>query len=176
MPRVAGEKTSSDPSQEPLLKTESFGVHIGKIPQSITLLMLKSWVSQQLSIEQNKIEDVELYRSQSGDKKGYAIVTFGTTEMAQYAVKNLKTATCQGYTMSVKLDRNQKVTEPKPAPQPSRGLYGRAKKVSSSFRSDYNDDIKGFKGFKDQSTRRVSAPERTSPAVVDGSISRLNLK
>jgi RNA recognition motif-containing protein len=153
MPRVAGGKTCSDPSQEPLLKTECFGVHIGKIPQSITRLMLKSWVSQQLSIGQNEIEDVELYRSQSGDKNGYAIVTFGTTEMAQYAVKNLNTATCQGYTMSVKLDRNQKVTEPKPAPQPSRGL-----------------------GFKDQSTRRVSAPERTSPAVVDGSISRLEGK
>ena len=184
---IANSCTFDSRPPTPVYLTEPRGVHIGNIPFETSEAEIKRLVAQSLQIRDDQILDVKLPINAFGKQKGYALVSFETRAMAEYAIGLLDGIMFRKNRLKVKTDQdwqtlypvqsstaNYPGNDPSYHYQPQHGQAASHQQRSPSYPVtsavyENNDPEE----YVEQTPSANPEPETAVPAVVDGSKHRM---
>lgn len=102
---ISNSDLTSIPSPGYFVPVQSRGIHISKLDHRISEADIRNLVVGKLRIGRDEILQVLL-------KKGYALVTFETNEMAQRATRALDGMSYRNHSLTVKMDKDRQTIYP----------------------------------------------------------------
>jgi RNA recognition motif. (a.k.a. RRM, RBD, or RNP domain) len=182
---IANSTTSDSASPTPFYLTEPRGVHIGNVPFETSEAEIRCLVARRLQVQDNQILEVKLPTDALGKQKGYALVSFETRSIAEYAKDLLDGIAFRKSRLKVKTDQDWQTLYPVQLstagyivndlsyhyqPQHVQAAYHQCEQRSPSYpvtSATYEDNDPGE--YTEQTPSANPEPDTTIPAVVDGS-------
>lgn len=182
---IANSATSDSRPPTSVYLTEPRGVHIGNVPFETNEAEIRHLLSRRLQIRDDPILDVKLPTNALGRPKGYALVSFGTRAMAEYAKDSLDGIIFRKNRLKVKTDQDwqtlypvqsstadYRVNDPSYHYQPQ--YVQAASHQSEQWSPSYSVTSAAYEGkdpgeYSEQTPSTNPEPETTIPAVVNGS-------